>query len=76
MSPPTSSKLQEASLFAITWPILFEQLAHMLPGIVDTFMLSHLGDDVVAGVAVAGQIVGFCILFSFVGVGSAVVLTH
>jgi putative MATE family efflux protein len=77
MSPPTSSKLQQASLFAITWPIFIEQLAHILPGIVDTFMLSHLGDDVVAGVAVAGQIVGFCIiLFSFVGVGSAVVLTH
>ena len=71
MSPPASSKLQQASLFAITWPIFIEQLAHILPGIVDTFMLSHLGDDVVAGVAVAGQIVGFCIiLFSFVGVGS------
>ena len=77
MSTTTSRKLQQASLFAITWPIFIEQLSHILPGIVDTFMLSHLGDDVVAGVAVANQIVSFCIIiFSFVGVGSAVVLTH
>lgn len=61
----------------MTWPIFIEQLSHILPGIVDTFMVSHLGDAAVAGLAVANQIVSFCIiLFSFVGIGSAVVLTH
>ncbi len=77
MSSANTSKLRQLGLFAITWPIFVEQLSHILPGIVDTFMVSHLGDNAVAGLAVANQIVTFCIiLFSFVGVGSAVVLTH
>lgn len=77
MTSQNSTKIRQAGLFAITWPILIEQLSHILPGIVDTFMVSHLGDSAVAGLAVANQIVSFCIiLFSFVGVGSAVVLTH
>lgn len=73
---PTKT-IRTLSLFAITWPIFIEQLSHILPGIVDTFMVSHLGDGAVAGLAVANQIVTFfIILFSFVGIGSAVVLTH
>lgn len=77
MSSQNSKKLRQLGLFAVTWPIFVEQLSHILPGIVDTFMVSHLGDSAVAGLAVANQIVSFCIiLFSFVGVGSAVVLTH
>lgn len=72
-----STRLRTASLFAITWPIFIEQLSHILPGMVDTFMVSHISDDAVAGLAVANQIVNFCIiLFSFVAIGSAVVLTH
>ena len=77
MKPPNPSRVRAAGLFAITWPIFIEQLSHILPGIVDTFMVSHLGDDAVAGLAVANQIVNFCvILFSFIAIGSAVVLTH
>jgi putative MATE family efflux protein len=77
MTSQNSSKLRKAGLFAITWPIFIEQLSHILPGIVDTFMVSHISDDAVAGLAVANQIVMFCvILFSFIGIGSAVVLTH
>ncbi|MES2149129.1 MAG: MATE family efflux transporter [Pseudomonadota bacterium] len=73
---PTKN-IRTMGLFAITWPIFIEQLSHILPGIVDTFMVSHLGDAAVAGLAVANQIVVFFItLFSFVGIGSAVVLTH
>lgn len=77
MTIQNSSKVRSAGLFAITWPIFVEQLSHILPGIVDTFMVSHLGDNAVAGLAVANQIVNFCIIvFSFVAIGSAVVLTH
>ncbi len=77
MSTSNSQKLRQAGLFAITWPIFIEQLSHILPGIVDTFMVSHLGDSAVAGLAVSNQIVGFfIIMFSFVGLGSTVVLTH
>lgn len=77
MSTEKSSQLHRTGLFAITWPIFIEQLSHILPGIVDTFMVSHLGDGAVAGLAVANQIVSFfIILFSFIGIGSTVVLTH
>jgi putative MATE family efflux protein len=73
---PTKN-IRKLGLMAITWPIFIEQLSHILPGIIDTFMVSHLGDNAVAGLAVANQIVTFfVILFSFVGVGAAVVLTH
>lgn len=69
--------LKPLSLFAVTWPILIEQLSHILPGMIDTFMVSHLGDAAVAGLAVANQIVVFFIvLFSFVGIGCSVVITH
>ena len=73
---PTSS-VRKLGLLAITWPIFIEQLSHILPGIVDTFMVSHIGDDAAAGLAVANQIVGmFIVVFSFVGIGAGVVLTH
>jgi putative MATE family efflux protein len=73
----SNKNIRKLSLLAITWPIFVEQLSHILPGVVDTFMVSHLGDDAVAGLAVANQIVMFCImLFSFVGIGAGVVLTH
>ena len=72
-----SHTIRKLGLFAITWPIFIEQLSHILPGIIDTFMVSHLGDSAVAGLAVANQIViFFIILFSFVGVGCSVVITH
>lgn len=72
-----TKNIRKLGLLAITWPIFIEQLSHILPGIVDTFMVSHLGDNAVAGLAVANQIVVFfVILFSFVGIGAGVVLTH
>ncbi|MES2934852.1 MAG: MATE family efflux transporter [Pseudomonadota bacterium] len=73
----SSSNIKKLGLFTITWPIFIEQLSHILPGIIDTFMVSHLGDSAVAGLSVANQIViFFIILFSFVGVGCSVVITH
>ncbi len=72
-----ANTIKKLGLFAITWPIFIEQLSHILPGMIDTFMVSHLGDSAVAGLAVANQIVVFfIILFSFVGVGCSVVITH
>lgn len=46
-------------------------------GTVDTLMVSHIGDDAVAGLSVANQIVTlFIITFAFIGIGSSVVITH
>ena len=46
-------------------------------GTVDTLMVSHIGDDAVAGLSVANQVVMlFIISFAFIGIGSSVVITH
>ena len=64
-------------LISLAWPIFVEQGLRVLIGTVDTFMVSHIGDDAVAGLSVAGQVLTlFIILFSFVGIGSSVVITH
>jgi putative MATE family efflux protein len=73
---PTKN-IHKLSLLALTWPIFVEQLSRILPGMVDTFMVSHLGDGPVAALAVATQVVTFSImLFSVVSIGMGVVLTH
>ncbi|MBK8476063.1 MAG: MATE family efflux transporter [Opitutaceae bacterium] len=73
---PTSSS-DKPKLLALAWPIFVEQGLRVLIGTVDTFMVSHLGDDAVAGVGVASQVFTlFIILFAFIGIGSSVVITH
>jgi putative MATE family efflux protein len=65
------------ALLALAWPIFVEQGLRMLIGTVDTFMVSHIGDDAVAGLSVANQVVMlFIISFAFIGIGSGVVITH
>lgn len=71
------SALARASLLALAWPIFVEQGLRVLIGTVDTLMVSHIGDDAVAGLSVANQIVMlFIISFAFIGIGSSVVITH
>jgi putative MATE family efflux protein len=61
----------------LAWPIFVEQGLRVLIGTVDTFMVSHIGDDAVAGLSVAFQVVMlFIISFAFIGIGSSVVITH
>jgi putative MATE family efflux protein len=82
MSGPRSdtgpaSPAARASLLALAWPIFVEQGLRVLIGTVDTLMVSHIGDDAVAGLSVANQIVMlFVISFAFIGIGSSVVITH
>lgn len=71
------SSVVGASLLALAWPIFIEQGLRIGIGTVDTFMVSHLGDNAVAGVSVANQFVMlFIITFAFIGIGSSVVITH
>ena len=73
---PTSATLKP-KLLALAWPIFVEQGLRVLIGTVDTIMVSHLGDDAVAGVGVAAQVFTlFLIIFAFIGIGSSVVITH
>jgi putative MATE family efflux protein len=64
-------------LIALAWPIFIEQALHILTGVVDTFMVSHVSDDAVAALGSAWQIVVlFLIVFSFFSIGASVVITH
>ncbi len=73
---PTLSPAR-ATLLALVWPIFIEQGLRVLIGTVDTLMVSHIGDEAVAGLSVANQVVMlFIISFAFIGIGSSVVITH
>ena len=53
----SSSSAEKPKLLTLAWPIFVEQALRMLIAIVDTFMVSHISDDAVAGVSVSSQIV-------------------
>src|SRR5579871_1935139 len=73
----SASPATRGSLLALAWPIFIEQGLRVMIGTVDTLMVSHIGDDAVAGLSVANQIVMlFIITFAFIGIGSSVVITH
>jgi len=72
-----SPSAPRATLLGLAWPIFIEQGLRVLIGTVDILMVSHIGDDAVAGLSVANQIVMlFVISFAFIGIGSSVVITH
>lgn len=73
----SSLVVKKLSLFTIAWPIFVESALHMFLRTSDTFMLSKVGDDAVAAVGVANQIIMFMvIIMSFVSVGAAVVIAQ
>ena len=77
MTKPNLAKALKPSLMALAWPIFVEQLLHIMTGTVDTFMVSHISDNAVAALGTANQIVVFfIIIFSFISIGSSVVMTH
>ncbi len=71
------NKLQEFNLLKLTWPIFLELFLFMLMGSVDTFMISSVSDDAVAGVGAANQIIVIAILIlSVIGNGAAIVVSQ
>ena len=68
---------RKLTLFALAWPIFGENLLHTLVQTVDTLMVSHVSDDAAAAVGQAGQVVWLSIiLFTFIAIGSGIVITH
>lgn len=77
MPATAANVIIKRSLLAIAWPIFIEQALRMLIGAVDTFMVSHVSDGAVAGLAVANQVVIFFLMaFNFIAIGTSVVITH
>ncbi|MGX9136348.1 MATE family efflux transporter [Rummeliibacillus sp. JY-2-4R] len=70
-------KKEKLSLFHLTWPIFLEVLLFTLMGVADTFMLSALADDAVAGVGAANQFIQITILIlEVIGNGASIVVAQ
>ncbi len=66
-----------AGLLRLAWPIFAEQALHMLTGVVSTLMASRIGDNAVAALGSAGQIlVMFLVGFNVLAVGASIATTH
>jgi len=64
-------------MFALTVPIVLEQLLRVLISSVDTIMLSSFSQEAVAGVGMMGQYVFFIqILFNVICIGTSIVLAQ
>lgn len=65
------------NLFFLTWPIFLEIFLFMLMGIADTFMLSAISDNAVAGVGAANQYLHIAILIlEVIGNGASIVVAQ
>jgi len=64
-------------LLRLAWPIFAEQSLHMLTNVVSTLMASRIGDNAVAGLGSAGQVlVMFLVGFNVLAVGASIATTH
>jgi putative MATE family efflux protein len=71
------SSNKEFNLFQLTWPIFLEISLFMLLGIADTFMLSAISDNAVAGVGAANQYLHIAILIlEVIGNGASIVVAQ
>ena len=69
--------VQQKSLGQLFIPIFFEILFTMLAGMVDTLMLSSVGDHAVGAVGTANTYIGvFVIMFSIISSGMVAVMTQ
>lgn len=73
----TKKPTKSLSLFKLTWPIFLELFLFMLMGLADTFMLSAVSDDAVAGVGTANQYIQIAILIlGVIGSGASIVVSQ
>ncbi len=65
------------TLFRLALPLFVENAMHVLTSTIDVLMVSTISDDAVAALGIAHQYVVLAVMvFSFVGIGSSVVVTH
>lgn len=65
------------TLFRLALPLFVENAMHVLTSTIDVLMVSTISDDAVAALGIGHQYVVLAIMvFSFVGIGSSVVVTH
>ena len=80
LSPLPGAREPEApppGLLRLAWPIFAEQSLHMLTGIVSTLMASRIGDNAVAALGSASQLLFMFLLgFNVLAVGASIATTH
>lgn len=73
----THSARGPGSLFSLTWPLFIDLALHFLTGALNTFMVGHVSYRAVASLAIGNQVFDLAItLFSFVSIGTSVVITQ
>jgi putative MATE family efflux protein len=73
----TAAGRRGLTLAGVAWPLFVESAFRVLIQTVDTFMVSHVSDGAVAAVGMASQVVNTALMvFTFIGAGSLVVMTH
>jgi len=64
-------------VFALAWPVIFESFLETALGVVDTLLVSRIGEFAIAGIGAAIQVLFFVIaVLSALGVGSAVLVAQ
>ncbi|MGL4827624.1 MAG: MATE family efflux transporter [Vibrionaceae bacterium] len=72
-----TSSLGSKGLFSLTWPLFCDLALHFLTGALNTFMIGLVSYQSVAALAVGNQVFDLAIsLFSFVSIGTSVVITQ
>jgi putative MATE family efflux protein len=66
-----------SQILVLTWPTVVEQLLGLTVGLINTYMVGHLGASALAAVGLSTQLVNlFMGLFSAVGVGSTALIAR
>ncbi len=75
--PESKKKFSNSDLKALIIPIIIEQFLALLVGMMDTLMVSHVGETAVSGVSLVNQLNNvFIMVFSALASGGAVVASH
>lgn len=70
-----TDKLQNQSLFSISWPLFIELSLHIAMGLLATLMLGHYSDLAAAGVGVANQLMNiFILVFNVSSIGAMILI--
>lgn len=72
-----SNRIQNQTLFHISWPLFIELALHMGMGVTATLMLSHYSDGAAAGVGVANQLLGiFILVFNVTSIAAMILISQ